>query len=191
MTGEDTTPSGDAAAMTLERFEALADLHGGALGAWPEADQAAAAALIARSPAAATILREADALDAALTSAARDTRAESAAVPARLSARLRADAAAFAADRGAQAATAERELKADKPQGESWLARLRRRVETIGAALSNELGPVGGGAIAAAAALGLLIGVAAPDPAEAGDDGFAEIAYSIDEENGGAWEIDG
>lgn len=191
MTGENRTPTDDAAAMTLERFEALADLHGGALGAWPKADQAAAAALIARSPAAAMILRDAEALDAALTSAARDTRPDAAAVPSELSARLRADAAAFAAERRAPAAQAAREPMATEPRGASWLARLRRQVETIGAALSNELGPVGGGAIAAAAALGLMVGVAAPDPAEAGADAFTEIAYSIDEENGGAWEIDG
>jgi ferric-dicitrate binding protein FerR (iron transport regulator) len=52
--------------MTLERFKELLDAFGADLGRWPDAEQAAARALIARMPEAQAALAEARRLDALL-----------------------------------------------------------------------------------------------------------------------------
>ena len=57
--------------MTRERFEYLADAYGGDLRRWPETEREAARALAATDLQAATLLREADGLDALLDAAPR------------------------------------------------------------------------------------------------------------------------
>ncbi len=53
--------------MTRERFEALAEAHGGAIARWPEEARAAAEAFVSEQPQAArAILARAESLDAAL-----------------------------------------------------------------------------------------------------------------------------
>ena len=57
--------------MTYERFETLADAYGGDLRRWPEAERAAARALLDSDPRGAALLAEADGLDALLDAAPR------------------------------------------------------------------------------------------------------------------------
>ena len=59
--------------MTYERFETLADAYGGDLRRWPEAERAAARALLDSDPRGAALLAEADGLDALLDAAPRPT----------------------------------------------------------------------------------------------------------------------
>ena len=59
--------------MTYERFEYLADAYGGDLRRWPEAERAAARALLDSDPRGAALLAEADGLDALLDAAPRPT----------------------------------------------------------------------------------------------------------------------
>jgi len=55
--------------LTLERLETLLDAYGGDLERWPSGEAAAARALMARSPEAAALAREASALDRVLAQA--------------------------------------------------------------------------------------------------------------------------
>ena len=59
-----------AQAMSIGRFRSLAEIWGGDIARWPEAERAAAAQLAARAPEAAAALAEAAALDAALAALA-------------------------------------------------------------------------------------------------------------------------
>jgi hypothetical protein len=143
--------------MTLETFARLAEIWGGALDRWPSGHRAEAAALVACSAEAAAILERERALDSALDAD------PAPALPAALTARMLADAAAVAGERSARSmrpetdpAAGRRSLDGRSLDGRTFGDRLRDLVRALGGgAVAAGLG----GAATFAAAAGFAIGL--------------------------------
>lgn len=153
--------------MDLKTFDALAELHGGDLAAWPPGAQAPARALLARSAAARAALERAAALDAALADlAAFPEPPASDALMARILAD--ADAALAAQGGGAPAAAAPSPITLQTPpraaRAPAFRDPRRRRTGPV-AALRRWSAPAL--AAAASALLGVALGWNAPDPLRA------------------------
>lgn len=135
----------DGGAMSLEDFARLAEIWGGDIAQWPEADQAGARALLAVSADAAAILESEAQLDAALTADPTPV------VSTALTARLLADAAEVSAARPGAASVAP----ARAARSGFWSA-LQDFVQDLGGgAVATRLAGVATVAAAAGFALGL------------------------------------
>lgn len=143
--------------MTLDEFRELAETYGGDLGAWPASTRAAAALFAGENPEASAVLDEAKALDARLAAALPAALADAPAPSEALVARVLAEAA--------QSTRPSRSLGAR--QGPNLAALLEPIVEALGGWIPAR---VAFGGIAAAAVVGLVVGIAAPMPPGGGAD---------------------
>lgn len=139
--------------MDIDRFRRLADVHGGDLDRWPEADRTAAEALLARDAAARALHEDARTLDAWLATGIVDP------PPAHLRRRILADAGTRV--RPSFLRTVLRELGGPRVAGPALAASL---VLGIGAALVLE----------PATSADMALDPEAPDAPEA--PGYAELA---------------
>ncbi|MGG7567948.1 hypothetical protein ACQ5SO_17480 [Rhodovulum sp. DZ06] len=168
----DRIPGADGAAMTLEEFRLLSEIHGGTVEDWPADRRAAASALLDALEEARAALAEAAALDAALAGLVAAPPEAEGAVPDALMARILADAdAALAPDAAPATPPAPVQEQAAAPPNAAppnavpprvvpLRRRARREIPSPFALLHGFAAPA---ALAACALVGLFLGWSAPE----------------------------